>query len=478
MVKKVPQPQTPKEKVLAFIRENHLLKGGEKLVAAVSGGPDSVCLLHILCSLRRELGITLHVAHLDHQLRGAESDADAAYVKALARRLKIPATIESAGVQAYRKQHRLTLEEAAREVRYRFLASTVQKTGAAAVAVAHHSNDSAETILMHLIRGTGIKGLRGLSPVTGLKIDGKELTVIRPLLVLSREEITAYCAEHGLKPRTDSSNLSIEPFRNKVRRKLLPELQKYNPRIADALLRTARSAAADLDFIEKAAILAAPEVAVFEKSSVIISKKAFIALHPALQRQVLRDAIESLLGNLKDIESSHIEDVMEALGKPAGKTMGLPFGLNFFIDYNKYILTLNIPAPCPLPPLEKKFPLAVPGITTSNGWEITASYVPSTVSVTEESGFTAYFDAVAAGKKLVVRSCLPGDRIQPLGMTQEKKINRLMMDEKIPRAWRGRVPLVCSGTDIIWVAGWRISQLYRVTPDTKKVLKLEFKALP
>jgi len=221
--------QSLQQKVLAFIRENRLVKSGDKMVVAVSGGPDSVCLLHVLHGLSPELGITLHVAHLDHQLRGAESDKEAAYVKALAKRLKIPATIESSDIQAYRKAHHLTLEEAAREVRYCFLAATVQKTGAAAVAVAHHSNDNAETILMHLIRGTGIKGLRGLLPFTGLKIDGWELTVIRPLLALTREEIVDYCAEHNLQPQTDSSNLSTVPFRNKVRRKLLPELESITP---------------------------------------------------------------------------------------------------------------------------------------------------------------------------------------------------------------------------------------------------------
>jgi tRNA(Ile)-lysidine synthase len=478
MVKNVPQPQSPQQKVLAYIRENHLVRAGETLVAAVSGGPDSVCLLHILHSLRQELDITLHVAHLDHQLRGAESDADAAYVKALAKRLKIPAAFESADVQAYRKLHRLTLEEAAREVRYRFLAAIVQKTGAAAVAVAHHSNDNAETILMHLIRGTGIKGLRGLAPVTTLKVDDEELTVIRPLLSLTREEIVSYCTEHDIEPQTDSSNFSNEPFRNKVRRKLLPELQKYNPRITEALLRTARSAASDLDFIESTARLASPEVAVFEKSSVVISKKTFLALHPAIQRQILRNAIASLLGNLKDIESSHIEDVIEALGKPAGKTIGLPFGLNFYIDYNKYTLALNLPAACPLPPLEKEFPLAIPGITISSGWEITASYVSSHDSVMEKSGFTACFDGAAVGKKLMVRPCLPGDRFQPLGMALDKKLNRFMMDERIPQAWRKRVPIVCSRADIIWVAGWRISEPSRITPATKEVLKLEFKTVP
>jgi tRNA(Ile)-lysidine synthase len=473
------QPKdSTQQKVLAFIRENRLLKGGQKIVVAVSGGPDSVCLLHILHALKKELGVELFVAHLNHQLRGAESDADAAYVSGLARRLKIPAVIESSDVRSYQKKHKLTLEEAAREVRYRFLASIAQKTGAQVIAAGHTADDHVETILMHLVRGSGIKGLRGLRAFTQQNISGAGFTIIRPLLGLSREETTGYCREHGLKPRLDSSNLSLEPFRNKVRHILLPELRKYNPRISEAFLRTAATAAADLDFIENEARLAAPKVSLVNGDSVILDKKTFLALHPAIQRQLLRDSIETLLGSLKDIEAGHIEDMIEALGKPAGKIIGLPFALNFYIDYGRYILAPDITSECPLPELKKEFSLTIPGKASSSGWEAAATYVTRPAETKDEGGFTAFFDAstvAAAGKKLKVRGILPGDRFQPLGMEQEKKLNRFMTDEKIPRAWRNHIPLVCSGGEIIWVVGYRISELYRVKPETKKVLKLEFK---
>ena len=171
---------SPEQKVLAFIKENKLVARGEKLVVAVSGGPDSVCLLYILAALRQELGIDLHIAHLNHQLRGKDSDADARYVTALAKKLNIPATIASRDVKAYQKQNRLSLEEAAREVRYDFLAGVAIEIGATKVAVGHTSDDHIETILMHLIRGSGTKGLGGLSPLNKLKLPGGSLTVIRP----------------------------------------------------------------------------------------------------------------------------------------------------------------------------------------------------------------------------------------------------------------------------------------------------------
>jgi tRNA(Ile)-lysidine synthase len=462
------------QKVLAFIRENNLVKGGEKIVVAVSGGPDSVCLLHILYRLRKELDIKLHIAHLNHQLRGAESDADADYVKELARRWKIPAAIESADVRAYRKKHRLTLEEAAREVRYGFLAAAAQKAGAEKVAAGHTASDNAETVLMHIIRGSGLKGLRGLLPDTVVKTCNANLRVIRPLLGLHREETESYCLEHQLKPRTDSTNLKLEPFRNKVRRLLLPELRKYNPQVDEALLRTARTAAGDLAFLETEARRVFKEIARPGVDSFTLDKKGFIALHPAIRRQVLRLAIESLLGSLKDIEAGHIEDIMSALKKPAGKTIGLPFGLNFSIDYKNYVLAAETAPACPLPALDKEFLLNIPGKTASSGWAINASIIIPPGKITE-GGYTAYFDAAAAGKKMTVRRCLPGDRFQPLGMAREKKLNRFMIDARIPRAWRKRIPIVCAGGQILWVVGYRMDARFKVTPDTKKVLRLEFR---
>ncbi len=464
---------TAEEKVLSFIKQHSLVSPGETVVVAVSGGPDSVCLLHILAGLRRKLGISLHVAHLDHRLRGADSAADAAYVQALARRLKSPSTIESIDVATYQKKNRLSLEEAAREVRYRFLASVAHQIGAAIVAVGHTSSDHVETVLMHLIRGSGTRGLRGLLPLVSQKTSAGQITVIRPLLELSREETAAYCRAHRLKPRTDLSNLSVAPFRNRVRHNLLPELQKYNPRIVDALQRTAVIAAADLDFIDAEARRAFKNTAVPGKNFISIRKKAFLALHPALRRQVLRLAVETILGSLKDIESGHIEELIKALGKPAGKVISLPFGLNLSVNYDSYVLAGDASAACPLPPLENEITLTVPGKTIASGWVVKASFTAPSADL-KETGFNACFDARAAGNKLTVRRRQPNDFFQPLGMARTKKLNRFMIDARIPKTWRERVPVVCAGDNVMWLAGWRIDERYRVRPETKKVLRLEF----
>ncbi len=467
----------PVQRVLDYIRAGKLVSRGEKLVVAVSGGPDSVCLLYILSELCEELGIGLHIAHLDHQLRGEESAADAAYVAGMARRLGIPATIESQDVKAYRKEHRLSLEEAAREVRYTFLARVAKAVGAARVAVGHTADDHIETVLMHLLRGSGTRGLRGLLPISQWQSPADNLTIVRPLLELSREETSAYCRQHHLRPHTDPSNLSPDLFRNRIRRYLLPELRKYNPQVDEALLRTAGIAADDLDFIDEEVGRCWGKIVREQKDAVIIDKKGLLALPLALKRYLLRRSIESVLGSLKDIEAGHIEDILEALRKPAGRVIGLPFGLSFIIEYDRYILAKNSVSLCPFPALENEIALNIPGKTRLPGWNVAAALLsPSVVKAggVKNEDFSAYFDFARAGSRLSVRSRRPGDRFQPLGMEQPKKLNRFMIDVRIPQAWRRRVPIVASPEQVIWVVGCRIDERVKVTAKTSKVLRLEF----
>jgi len=468
------QQPTLEQRVLHFIEERHLILSHHPLLVAVSGGPDSVCLLHILANLREELGIGLHVAHLNHQLRGAESEADAQYVSELAHRLDIPATIEKRDVKGYQAQARISLEEAAREVRYTFLAQVARSIGADRVTVGHTIDDHIETILMHLIRGTGTRGLRGLQPYTEWKSKTDSLTVIRPLLEVSREETAGYCHRHDLRPRIDASNLSLSPLRNRIRHQLLPLLRSYNPRIDEALLRTARIASDDLAFLDKEIARIWDEIVREQEDTIVLDRERFRQLPSALKRHLLRASIERLLGNIKDIETRHIEQIMAALTKPAGKRLSLPGGLSFSIDYDRYLLGQEPAALSPLPPLSGEFLLKIPGETSLPGWHIEAIIMPPQAMKDDASGYKAYFDLDKAGDKLVVRTRLPGDRFQPLGMSQPKKLNKFLIDAKIPRAWRQRIPIVCSPSQILWVIGWRIDDRAKVTENTKQVLCLKF----
>ena len=226
------QTQTIEQRVLKFIQHNRLIPSQQKVVVAVSGGPDSVCLLYSLYHLQTSLKMCLHIAHLNHQLRGEESDQDSLYVDELAKKLNIPATIEKRDVSTYRDKHHLSLEEAAREVRYSFLGQVAESIGTNLVAVGHNLNDQIETILLHIIRGTGTRGLRGLQAKQSMQFDGRRLVVIRPLLEIPREEIEEYCQFLRLQPRTDSSNLSLSLLRNRIRCELLSLLKSYNPGIS------------------------------------------------------------------------------------------------------------------------------------------------------------------------------------------------------------------------------------------------------
>jgi tRNA(Ile)-lysidine synthase len=466
--------EPPEQKVLGSIQEHHLLSGQHQLLVAVSGGPDSVCLFHSLVQLQEGLNLKLHVAHLNHQLRGAESEADAQYVSNLAHQLGVPATIGQRDVKAYQTKQRISLEEAAREVRYNFLAEVAKSIGTDRVAVGHTTDDHIETILMHLIRGTGSRGLRGLQATSCWHSSGSSLIIVRPLLQVSRQETADYCHNHQLMPRLDVSNLSLSPLRNRIRHHLLPLLQSYNPRVADALLRTASIAGDDLAFLDKESARLWGKVVRKQGGCVIFDKGRFLQLPSALQRHLLRAAIEGLLGNLKDIEARHIEEITAALTKPAGKRLSLPGCLVFTIEYNQYLLGLDPAALSPFPMLRNEFTLKIPGETLFPGWRVVASIIKREQMVDKGGNFTAHFALDKVSGRVVVRRRQPGDRFQPLGMSQPKKLGEFMIDAKIPRAWRQRVPTICSPQHILWVVGWRIDERVKVTESTKQVLCLEF----
>ena len=461
-------------RVLRFIRDNCLISGQSQLLVAVSGGPDSVCLLHVLVKLREELGIKLHVSHLDHQLRGAESKADADYVQRLANQLKLPVTIDVRDVKGYRAQRHLSLEEAAREVRYAFLAELAESIGADCVAVGHTTDDQVETILMHLIRGTGARGLRGLQPANLWQSSERSLTVIRPLLPVSRQETADYCRSHQLEPRLDASNQSLHPLRNKIRHQLVPLLKSYNPRITEALLRTARLAGEDLASLNQESARLGAGISKRQEAAIVFDKKRFLKLPAGVQRHLLREAAEEILGSLKDIESRHIEEIIAAAGKPAGKTLSLPMGLIFITEYDRFLLAPQSATLSAFPDIHGECLLKIPGKTTFPGWHVTATIIKREQIAKIENDFTAYLCLDNIGDNLSVRSRHPGDIFQPLGMSQPKELAEFMIDAKIPRAWRPRVPIVCSPEHILWVVGWRMDDRAKITDRSKQILCLKF----
>jgi len=497
----------PESKVLDFIRRYSLIPSKETVVVGVSGGADSVCLLHVLAKWRQRLGIRLHVAHLNHQIRGGESQADSEFVSDLAGSLGISITIDRQDVATYRTERKCSLEEAARELRYAFFAEVAREVGARRIAVGHTRDDQVETILMHIIRGTGVAGLSGLAPCSPLVHDNRRtslpalassaakaqrtsLLVIRPLLDTTRQETADYCQEHQLDPRLDSSNLLSSFFRNRLRLHLLPLLRQYNPNIDQALLRLADIAKGENAFIEQQASGLWDEVARQENKAIYLNKKQLAGLPIALQRHFLRVAVARLVGDVRDIEATHIEAARSLLDKSAGKMSVLPHDLIFQGGYDELVISSTarqsqLP-PCPFPPLPDELHLKVPGKTAFSAWNVLASIVrehpgsrtsggaKSTRGKTHQGDLVAHLDLQKTGTNLCVRSRRTGDRFQPLGMNTPKKLHEFMVDARIPRAWRGCIPIVCSPQQIIWVVGWRIDDRVKLTKASKEILRLEF----
>ena len=275
---------------------------GASMIVAFSGGPDSTALLHSLQALRNELGLELHAAHLDHGLRPGASEADAAFARHFAASLEIPLTIEKADTLAMRGKYGLSIEDAARRIRYEFLSRLAVERGANCISLGHTLDDQAETVLMHTLRGVGLDGLSAMKILYSRNVGKRRVTLFRPLLSVSRSEVVAYCADNDLKPRLDESNLSTEFTRNRVRLDLMPSLEAYNPSIRDALARLATVASLDMDFIRREVERAAEDVIVVDSHGVSIGREGFSTLHPSIGHHLLRHAARMVKGDMNDLE--------------------------------------------------------------------------------------------------------------------------------------------------------------------------------
>lgn len=477
------------------------------LVVAVSGGPDSSALLYSLDRLRAQHRLQLQVAHLNHDFRGEEADADARFVASLAQELGLSVTVAKLDPQEYQRQrHISSFEQAARELRYAFLAGVAQEVGAAAVALGHTADDLAETVLLHLLRGTGLPGLRGMtelspwpwataSPPDPLSIrDGEgvatpgvrplPLKMFRPLLGVTKADTVAYCRALGRSYREDPGNYLPQFTRNRVRHELLPLLgSQYNPRIRESLVRLARTVALELDYLAGEVARAWPEVATEAAESVSFDRACLAALHPLLQRLLLRRGYATLVGDTRRLEEIHLIAMAELIAAPSSRSLDLPLGLRLHSIYDRLVLCRAGHLPCPFPPLEGEYPLALPAsedqeaLTEIAGWRVTVQIVTPLADLppgTEASGglkgqappgLTAYFDRDSLGDRLYVRTRGLGDRFQPLGLAQAKKLQDFFTDAKVPRLWRDRVPLLVSDRGIAWVVGYRIADWAKVVQE-------------
>lgn len=454
------------KRFLNTINTYNMIKSGDKVIVGVSGGPDSVCLLHLLITFKKQLGIDVYVAHLDHMFRALESKEDTDFVKDLCKRWDVPFFSDRVNVPKFVKESGMSPEDAARRIRYRFFSRVREKIGADKIATGHNQNDHEETILMNIFRGTGLDGLQGIEPVRDY--------YIRPLIEVPRDAIEEYLKKEGIPTRIDSTNLTTEYFRNSLRLELIPLIsQKYCPHLGESLRRLSQISRREISFLKEETKKAWAKSAKSEAFKVTIDVKKFSQLHEAVKYRLARAAVEKLVGNVKDFEAIHTQLLVDFIEKAsAGSKIDLPKKLQGVKEYDCFILTKGNLGETP----DYCYTLKVPGEITikETGISVKAYIQPrSEQDIVNTDPATAYFDYNKIGSDLVIRNRRSGDRFKPLGGTGFKKLKDFFIDEKVPRRKRNEIPVIESDGQIIWVGGMRIDDRYKVTKETKEVLILE-----
>ncbi|MCX7923021.1 MAG: tRNA lysidine(34) synthetase TilS [Clostridia bacterium] len=462
------------EKVLQTVEKYSLIQRGESIVVGLSGGPDSVCLLHVLHTLTSRLNIKLYAVHINHMLRGEESQLDEQYAINFCTSLGIPVYTIKVDIKALSKQEGISLEEAGREARYSQFDVYANKVGATKIAVAHNKNDQVETVLMRILRGTGIDGLKGM--------DYRRDRIIRPLLDIEREDIEIYCEGNFLKPRTDSSNLQTIYTRNKIRLDLIPYINMlFETDITDNIFKMSLLAKDDSDFVETASLELYDKCLVNKnKHEVQLDLLILENYHPAVKKRIVRKAIRDLKGDLKGVENVHIEDII-TLGTKGrtGSEIHLPHKIHVSKSYNTLKLFIFVKENCPAVSYNES--INIPGTTRlqANGALMEASIHNKSdlagISSNAGQGLLEQifdYDKLQAG--INIRTRQNGDVFKPYKSNGTKKLKEYFIDNKIPRNVRESIPLVVIGNEIVWIVGYKISDKFKVTENTKCVLKLKY----
>lgn len=479
------------ELILHVVRKNALIPAESLVLVGVSGGADSLALLHLLRQLAPTLKCRLHAASFDHRLRGEAGAEDARFVQRTAEGWGIPVTIGAADVRELAGREKLSIEAAARRARYTFLADVARQVGAARVAVAHHADDQAETVLLHLLRGAGIAGLAGMAAQAPLP-GHPDLTLIRPLLTVTRAEIEAYCRAHDLHRREDVTNADVTYLRNRLRHETLPHLQTLNPQITRVLAQLADIAAVENDYTESQLQAVLTSRVNLTRERVSLERSDFNRLHPALARRFVAWAASQVAGSKQDIEYLHIITAVEvARRRRLGAVAELPGGLRLRVDYEAIVIErASTPLSEPdFPLLEEgaEIPVNVPGVTpVSARWALVTSLeapdiAPPLHAVERGLGGEVARLAIPPNSAVTLRTRRDGDRFAPLGMGgHTQKISRWMVNRKIPLNVRDRLPLLTVNGEIAAVfAGqnWSIAETFAVWQERSYNIHFHFQQI-
>ena len=443
-------------RALATVQARHMLNIRDGVVLGLSGGADSVALLSVLLALRPLFDLRLYAVHVHHGLRGTDADADEAFCRELCERMNVTYLCEHVNAAAFARENGLTVEEAGRELRYAAFEAARAAWDAQKIAVAHHMNDNAETVLMRLLRGTGVSGLGGIPPVRG--------AVIRPLIEIPRADIEAYCAAKGLASCVDATNADERFTRNKLRHVVLPMLaREVNPAVLQALARTAQLAEEENEVLDMLAAQAYEDCLYAEGLSI-----AALSVHPAaIQRRVLRRALEVRMG-LKDVHMTHVDEALALCGGQTGRQVSLPKGWTAARSYDLLCFTRATAEvggafeAVLLAGGEVLLPVSGQAVTLSMAEEMRKNAIKVCTKRVD-------YDKIEHG--LVVRPRREGDVIVLPGGT--KKLKKHWIDSKTPREAREKAVLVCDGANVVWIVGGALSAAYAADAGTKHTAYLE-----
>ena len=454
-------------KVINTINENKMINEGDGIIVALSGGPDSMCLLHILHSLRKKYNLTIYAAHINHMLRGNESDMDERVCEEYCQGLGVEFFSRSVDIEKMALEQGISTEMAGRDARYSFFEELMNKVGAQKIAVAHNQNDQAETVLMRLMRGTGIEGLVGIKPV-------RDEIFIRPIINVTRTEIEEYCETNKLPARIDKTNFEPIYSRNKVRLELIPYIEKnFNGDIITTLSRMCELIKRDEEFIQENVTKYFEKVCDISDEKVIIYNDAF-NLHPAVISRIIRKALLIFKGDINNIQSIHIDNVIKIQRSETGKFTVVPKGIVITNVYgnieitrkqqNREIHKSNINE-C----LELKMG---DNYVKNLGVNIRIKQVSNNKSMNFKGKENVKYFNCDNVKNISVRVRKDGDRFVPFGMKGSKKLKDIFMDLKVPRDKRDFVPLICFDEEISWIVGYKISDKFKIHEGVKNIIEV------
>lgn len=470
------------QKVRAYIKERKLLEKNDKVIAGVSGGADSICLLFVLLELKREMGFELLAVHIHHGLRGEAADADERYVRDICKREGVECLCFHEDVGAYAKEHRLTCEEAGREVRRERFLQVFREQGATKIALAHHQNDNAETFLLNLCRGSALSGLRGILPKNGVWI--------HPLLCLTREEIESYLKKRELSYCTDETNLSDDYTRNRIRNHVIPYLEEeVNDRSVAHIARSMEMLENISSFVEREVERYAERcVRKSVSEEYVICKAELEKVPPELVSYIIYRALCRSAGGAKDIAAVHVEAVSELFSKQVGRTRNLPYGIVARRCYEGVSLSKDAGGCKEMRTSERtrisesaKMPEAViraqkigeeEQIQRLFGVKILEK--PAELKTFPQNNYTKWFDYDIIKNAVKIRRREPGDYIVIDKNGSRQKLKQYFINEKIPQNIRDSIWLVAEGHEILWIVGYRQSQRYQLSKNTKKILEIEY----